>query len=160
MTAPYQPTSDFLTAIVSGDVSLAGDEFADANLQRLIDLTRDNDLSNRDWATMLLAQQDADTIAIRSALCAAADDEDDVVRAEAICGLAARAPDVALPLVARELAGETACMALFEAAKILAHPSLIDILRIWAEPSECTMLDEAAAHALHACELAAQRDAG
>jgi hypothetical protein len=71
MTTPYEPTSDFLTAIVSGDVRLAGDEFADTNLQRLIDLTRDDDLSNRDWATMLLAQEEADTISIRSALCAA-----------------------------------------------------------------------------------------
>lgn len=160
MTASYEPTSEFLKAIVSGDVLLAGDEFADASLLRLIDLTRDNDRSNRDWATMLLAQQEADTIAIRTALRAAADDEDDVVRAEAICGLAARAPELALPLAARELSGETACMALFEAAETLAHPSLIDILRIWAEPSDSTMLDEAAAQALHACELAAKRDAG
>ena len=157
MTAPYEPTSDLLKAIVSGDVLLAGDEFADANLQRLIDLTRDNDRSHRDWATMLLAQQDADTIAIRTALCAAADDEDDIVRAEAICGLAMRAPALALPLVARELAGESACMALFEAAEILAHPSLIDIVRIWAEPSDSTMLDDAALRALRACEQAAQR---
>jgi hypothetical protein len=51
-------------------------------------------------------------------------------------------------------------MALFEAAEILAHPSLIDILRIWAEPSDSTMLDDAAVRALRACELAAQRDTG
>jgi hypothetical protein len=158
MTAPYEPTSEFLKAIVSGDVLLAGDEFADANLQRLIDLTRDIDRSNRDWATMLLAQQEADTIAIRTALRAAADDEDDVVRAEAICGLAARAPDLALPLAARELSGETACMALFEAAETLAHPSLIDSLRIWSAPSEDAFLDKVALRALRACEQAAQRD--
>jgi hypothetical protein len=148
----YEPKSDFLKTIVGGDAPLSSNEFADANLRQLIALTRDSDLSNRDWATMLLAQEDVDTPEVREALFAAAADEDNIVRAEAILGLAQRDRGVTLPLVKAELAGGFACLALFEAAGILAAPELVASLQDWTKKSDAPWLDDAARTALAACE--------
>jgi HEAT repeats len=153
----YQPASDFLKAIIADEIPLCGNEFARANLSRLIDLTRDQDRSNRDWAAMLLAQTDIDTEEVRQALLASARDDDDVVRAEAILGLAQRMPSLALPFVKEELSGAVACMALFEAAILIADVSLINPLKQWIEPSENEFLDRLAIEALEACERAATR---
>jgi HEAT repeats len=59
----------------------------------------DNDRSNRDWACLLLSQQDVDTDEVRNALMAAASDGDQYVRAEAILGLAQRSTELATPFV-------------------------------------------------------------
>lgn len=90
MSDLYEPASDFLKAVIAEDVPLSGSPLGEANLRLLIAMTRDDDRSNRDWATFLLSQEDADTPEIRSALRSAADDEDDYVRAEALLGLARR----------------------------------------------------------------------
>lgn len=152
MREPYEPVSDFLKAVVADKVPLAGSAVAEANLQRLIALTRDEDRSNRDWATMLLAQDEVDTPEVREALLAAAHDEDDIVRAEAIAGLARRDRAVALSLVHEALSGDSASLPLFEAAELLAHPSLVQPLQDWIEPSIDKFLDNAARDALLACE--------
>ncbi len=141
MTENYGPPSDFLKALIEDDAPLVDGEFAEANLRRLIELTRDADIANRDWATLLLAQQDIDTPEVREALCAAADDEDDCVRAEAILGLAQRDKGVALPLLQRELSRDLVALPLFEAASLVAHPSLATNLRAFAEPSGNDFLD-------------------
>lgn len=54
----YQPPSDFLRGIVADNVPLSGSEFGEANLRLLIEMMRDEDRANRDWATFLLAQQE------------------------------------------------------------------------------------------------------
>jgi hypothetical protein len=154
MTDAYEPTSDFLKAVAAEDIPLTGHETADLNLRHLIAMMRDEDRSNRDWATMLLSQQPIDTDDVRTALLIAARDEDDVVRAEAILGLAQRDRDLALPFARRELAGKSACMPLFEAAALIANPILVEVLRPWIEPSENAFLDELACEALAACERA------
>lgn len=148
----YEPASDFLKAIVADEVPLSGSPMADHNLCRLIAMTRDDDLSNRDWATMLLAQQEADTPAIRTALLAAVEDEDDVVRAEALLGIAQRDPQLALPFALKALSGDRASMTVFEAAELIADPALVDLLRLWTEPSDNKLLDGYAADALQACQ--------
>ena len=153
MTEGYLPPSDFLKALVDDDAPLSGPD-ADANLCRLLALMRDELPANRDWATFLLAQQDLDSDAIRTALLAAAEDENDFVRAEAILGLAQRDKALALPLLRRELGRAHAAVPLFEAAEIVADPSLVEDLRDFAMPSDDASLDEMAGKALIACEAA------
>ena len=148
----YEPTSDFLKAIVAEEVPLAGDPTAEANMQHLMAMTRDPDRSNRDWATMLLSQVEADTPEIRAALFAAADDENDVVRAEALLGIAQRDARLALPLALKALSGDRVSMAVFEAVMIIADPILADSVRPWTEPSDNKWLDQLARDALSACE--------
>lgn len=152
MTEPYEPASDFLKAVAAQEVPLSGSAFADANMRQLIAMTRDDDLSNRDWATMLLASEEADTPEIRRALLSAANDESDVVRAEALVGIAQRDPRLALPLVLEALSGEQVSMPVFEAAALVADPALVDVLRPWTEPSDDEWLDQLAREALAACE--------
>ena len=152
MTERYQPPSEFLRAFVADEVTLEDSIFGEANLQRLVELTCDNDTANRDWATMLLSAEEIDTPQVRQALLKAARDTDSVVRAEAMYGLAMRDRALALPLVLEELRGDSACMALFEAAALVADPALVPLLREWTEPSDERFLDELAAEALAACE--------
>jgi hypothetical protein len=154
VTDDYMPPSDFLQSVIAEVVPLSGSEFGDANLRLLIKMTRDPDRANRDWATMLLSQQEVDTTAVRSALIAAAGDEYDAVRAEAALGLAQRDPRIALPFVQAALGGDTISMPMLEAAALCAHPSLIADLRVWSEPSGNESLDAWAAEALKACERA------
>lgn len=146
----YEPSSALLKAILAEDAPLTEGE----NLLQVIALTSDADVSNRDWATMLIAQEDIDTPAVRAALFRAASDEEGVVRGEAMLGLALRDPDIALPLVQQALGGESVYAAMLEAALLCAHPSLIEDLRVWAEPSDMSLLDGLAVEALAACEKA------
>ena len=90
----YTPRSEFLNAVAADEVPLGGSEMGAANFQKLIAMTRDDDVSNRDWATMLLSQQEVDTPEVRDALLRAANDEVADVRAEAIEGLAQRDQDL------------------------------------------------------------------
>lgn len=152
MIERYEPASEFLKAIIAEEVPLSGSPLADANMRRLIDMTRDDDVSNRDWATMILATQDADTAEIREALLSAANDENDIVRAEALLGIAQRDPRIALPLVLVALSGEQVSMPVFEAAALVADPALVDALRPWTAPSDDEWLDQLARSALKACE--------
>ena len=85
----------------------------------------------------------------------AAEDECDAVRAEAILGLAQRDQRLALPLLRRELARSSVPMPIFEAAALVADPSLVSDLRAFAAPSGNAPLDRAARDALEACEAAA-----
>jgi HEAT repeat protein len=148
----YEPPSDFLKSIIAEEVPLPGGEFAEANLRKLIELTRDADRANRDWATLLLSQADVDTVAVREALLAATEDQDAVIRGEAVLGLATRDPKTALPLVQVALRGNAITVPMLEAAALCADPSLIADLRIWSEASDQPYVDRLAADALKACE--------
>lgn len=146
------PPSDFLKAVIDENVPLVGSDYASANLRRLIEMTRDEDVANRDWATLLLSQQDLDTPEVREALLHAAEDENDAVRAEAILGLAQRDKAVALPLLQKELSRKSVAMPIFEAAALVADSSLVEDLREFAAPSGDDFLDRWALDALKACE--------
>ena len=124
MVDRYEPPSEFLKALVDDDAPLSGGEHAEVNLRQLIEMTRDEHPTNRDWATLLLAQQDIDTPNVREALVRAAEDENADVRAEAILGVAQRDKAVALPLLKRELSGEVVPLPLFDAAAIVADPKM------------------------------------
>jgi hypothetical protein len=150
----YEPPNAFLKALIDDDAPLTG-AHGESNRRRLMLLMRDGEAANRDCATLLLAQQDLDTDELRQALLAAADDENEHVRAEAILGLAHRDKALALPLIRRELRRERVAVPLFEAAALVADPSLVDDLRDFTVPSDDALLDELAAKALSACEAEA-----
>lgn len=150
----YEPPNAFLKALINDDAPLTGVD-GESNRRRLMMLMRDDDAANRDWATLLLAQQDLDTDEVRQALLTAAEDENEYVRAEAILGLAQRNKAIALPLIRRELGRERVAVPLFEAATLVADPSLVNDLREFAAPSDDAFLDELAAKALRACEAGA-----
>jgi len=149
---PYKPKSDFLNAVISEEVPLSGSPMADENMQTLIAMTRDDDVSNRDWATLLLSQEEADTPEIRAALLNAINDTDPIVRSEALLGIAQRDTQLALPFALVALSGDQVSMAVLEAAEIIADPALLESLRPWTEPSDNEWLDELAWKALRACE--------
>jgi HEAT repeat protein len=152
----YEPVSDFLKAVAAGNAPLSGNEFAEANFRMLIEMTRDQDRSNRDWATFLLAMQEIDTPEVRNALLLASGDKDLNVRAEAILGLAQRDHDLVLPLVHAALA-EMESVPVCEAAALLAHPSLIDALRRSIEEASDSWFKNVASEALVACETGIPR---
>jgi hypothetical protein len=149
----YFPKSDFLCRVANDEVPLIGSNAAEHNLRLLIGFTRDPDLSNRDWATMLLAQQDIDTPEVRQALLSAADDSDGDVRAEALQGLAERDKALARPLVERELGKDDCGYGTFEAARIIAHPSLLDGLRNWTGKFPEMSWNAVVREAIAACEM-------
>lgn len=151
MNEEYQPTSDFLKAAAAEKIPLSGSAIADDNLRRLLAMMKDKDRSNRDWATLLVAQQEMDTIEVRDALAQAAQDEDGAVRAEAILGLAQRDPEVALPFIKTELSARSVMPPIFEAAALVTDRSLIDDLRQFTAPSENAYADQLVLEALAAC---------
>jgi len=152
----YSPASEFLCSFFGDDeVPLQGSPLAEANLALLIRLTRDPVYANRDWATFLLSQSAVDTPVVRTALIRAVQENDDIVRDEALSGLALRDAELARPLILQALRTEHASVPLFEAAELCAHPSLIEELRAWAQPSSDSYVDQCAVDALAACEAAA-----
>jgi len=144
-----------LISVINGDAPLVGSAFADMNRRTVLALMRDADRSNRDWATLLIAQTELDTPEVREALLAAAGDEDAEVRSEAVLALAQRDRTLALPLVLRELSANEANGNIFEAAEIIGDASLIEVLEPFQEPSERPWLDDMAAAALRACKASA-----
>jgi HEAT repeats len=146
----YTPKSDFVALVASGDVPLTGSNQADGNLRLLIAFTRDEDKSNRDWATMALGMYGPDTEETRKALMVAANDEDCDVRAEAIEALARRDVNLALPLVERDLSQAECGYGVFIAAGLIAEPRLVDALRRFdcdPDPHHASILD-----AIRACQ--------
>jgi hypothetical protein len=152
MDGGYTPKADFLVMVANDEIPLVGSVLAAHNLQTLIAYTRDDDVSNRDWATMLLAQQQIDTPEIRTALLAATTDDDACVRGEALQGLAERDPDLVTPLLISELMRDDCAYATFQAARIVADPTLWEHLRPWAGRGGATWIDAEIVDAISACE--------
>jgi HEAT repeat protein len=76
----------------------------DLAVEALIELSRDPDEDVRDWATFGLgAQIERDDAQVRDALLARLEDPHDDTRAEAICGLAVRGDERAVPRLLVEL---------------------------------------------------------
>lgn len=150
----YQPEADFIIMVANGDIPLTGSVMAAYNLKRLIDYTTDADISNRDWATMVLALHAPDTVEVRAALLSATEDCDARVRAEALQGLAERDTEIALPLLQRELMRDECGYATFQACYDLRHPSLLDGLRRWIGRGGAPWIDSTITDATAACEAA------
>ncbi len=112
---------------------------------------RDDDLANRDWATMLLSQQDIDTPQVREALLNAIVDKEEIVRAEALLGLAQRDTKLALPYAMVALSSNCVSVPVFEAVTLIADAILAEHVRPWAETSGDTWIDKLAREALGAC---------
>jgi hypothetical protein len=152
MSNRYEPPSDFLRGVMEDEVPLVGGHYAQTNLRRLIDLTRDEHAANRDWATLLLAQQELDTPDVREALRTAASDVSGAVRGEAILGLAQRDKALALPFLQQELGLESVTTSTFEAAALVADPSLLESLLPFSAPSGDDFLDQLVLDTIVACE--------
>ncbi|MFD1035234.1 lyase [Sphingomonas hankookensis] len=150
--AGYQPTSDFLIDVLNEDAPLAGSEFAEHNLQRVIACLADADAANRDWAAFILGNSELDTPAIRDTLLVATGDPSRRVAAEALRGLAQKDRGLALPYVQQALAADTVLVNVFEAATIVADPRLADALRRWADPTDDPGFDGLVQLAIAACE--------
>ncbi len=151
MSEDYYPASDFLNQVISGDVTLVGSAFAEDNLRRLIAMTRDDDPTNRDWATMLLSQQEIDTAEVREALLNAIADHEEIVRAEALLGLAQRDTKLALPYAIMALCSDCVSVPVFEAVALIADATLAEHVRPWTEASGDDWIDRLAREAMEAC---------
>ena len=151
MNDRYLPPSSFLQAVINEEISFEDAEFGEGNLNRLVAMTRDADVANRDWATLLLSQLELDCHEVQEALALAASDEVLAVRSEAILGLAMLDAVQALPFLQTELKGECINLPLLEAAVIVGHGSLLPDLRAFAEPSDHHWIDEAVHKAIAAC---------
>jgi hypothetical protein len=152
MEKGYWPSSDFLCMVANDEVPLTGSAAGEQNLRLLMEFTQDPDISNRDWATMLLSQQEIDTPEVRQVLLRAAEDSDCDVRAEALAGLAERDTDLTRPLVERELQGDDCGYGAFEAARLIADPSFLPALRNWNGRFEESSWNELVSEAIAACE--------
>lgn len=138
--------------VANDEVPLAGSPAGEQNLRLLMEFTRDADISNRDWATMLLSQQEIDTPEVRQVLLRAAEDSDCDVRAEALEGLAERDKELARPLVERELRGDDCGYGTFAAARLIADRSLLPALRNWDGRFERSSWNELVSGAIAACD--------
>ena len=111
----------------------------DLAIQTLIDLTTDTDTDVRDWATFALGSQiETDTPAIRAALVARLTDENDVVRGEAMVGLARRHDSRMVEPLLAELAelrkswpGDLLLEAAAEIGDARLYPILVRIREEW-----------------------------
>ncbi|MFM5918372.1 MAG: HEAT repeat domain-containing protein [Novosphingobium sp.] len=152
MSDRYLPPSAFLHDAINEKLKFGEGDVGDANLKRLIDLTRDEDVVNRDWATLLLAQLEIDRPDVRDALLRSASDENAFVRGEAILGLAHLDRSIALTFLQKELRGEIVTAQLLEAAAIVADKTLVADLEAFAEPSDDPSLDRLVSEAVAACQ--------
>lgn len=134
MTEEYTPASEFLIMVVNGEVPLTGSVFAEANLRRVLDYMRDDDVSNRDWATFHLAHTGIDTTEVRAALHLRLVDEDPTVQEEAMLGLALRRDRSALPLMRDWLLSRPISQITLEAAEAFADASLCGLLGMRRPP--------------------------
>ena len=104
-------------------------------------------------ATFLLAQEEIDTPNVRDALTCAAKDDDDMVRAEAVFGLAIRDPPLALPFVQQALQADAVATPTARSSRPLrasvSHSGFAHLGQTLRPP-----LAKLAADALAACEKA------
>ena len=124
-----------------------------AAIDLLIELSVDEDPEVRDWATFALGTQlEADAPDIRRALADRLEDPDDVVRGEALVGLARRKDDRVVPALKQELQAEDVEELFVGAAELIASPELHAPLLALCERWDGD--DEVMERALAACEPA------
>ncbi|MCB1022498.1 MAG: HEAT repeat domain-containing protein [Acidobacteria bacterium] len=134
--------------VVSG---LSGYEDENA-IDGLIRLSGDENASVRDWATFGLGSQTCwDTPQLREALVSRIDDEDEMVRGEALVGLAARRDPRTVGFLQRELAGNVITGIALEAAASLADPALYPLLQELEEADNDSPIRNELRNALVAC---------
>ncbi|MFT4511395.1 MAG: HEAT repeat protein [Planctomycetota bacterium] len=111
----------------------------------LVDLSKDEDHEVRDWATYGLGTLcDTDSPAIRDALAARLNDDDEDTRCEAMVGLANRKDTRATEAVRNELQNECVGRLAIEAAGVLRDPQFTErLLALQASNPDDTDLAEA-----------------
>ena len=160
--APFHAPHLLLQLILDGDVRVGTEGLPLRNLLSLIDLTKHTQEDVRDWATFVLSQTELNTPLVRNALIAAAEDEWADVRAEALEGLAMRAPDTACALVERELRSGFISVPLFKAASYVGSPLLLDALEYALQGEDLDNPDRIVMEglvALEACKASAPKPA-
>jgi HEAT repeat protein len=96
----------------------------------VIELSRDEDAHNRDWATFALGTQiNLDTAPIREALIERLNDVDFDTRCEAIAGLTEMGDQRVIPVLVRELKSDCVGTLAVEAAATIAAPELLPHLQ-------------------------------
>jgi HEAT repeat protein len=137
------PSASIRYAVVFG--LLAFEE--DLAINTLIELTRDQSDLVRDWATFGLGSQiEGDTPQIREALFARLFDADDIVRGEALVGLARRKDERVIEPLIQELARYPAAKygsLPIEAAEEIADTRLLPALMRLKQSSGAATFDEA-----------------
>jgi HEAT repeat protein len=104
-----------------------------AALDVLIKLTHDEDAHVRDWATFGLGTmvEQVDTPPLRDALIERLSDSDEIVRSEALIGLARRKDDRVVSALLKELAADSVDVGVIEAAELIAdsqlHSALVNL---------------------------------
>jgi len=137
------PSEIVRDAVVYGLLSFV----EDLAVHSLSELSNDQDDHVRDWATFGLGSMiEADTPQIREALFARLSDADDVVRGEALVGLALRKDEQAIEPLIQELErypAEKIGSLLIEAAEAMADTRLLPILTRLKQSSGSEKFDEA-----------------
>ena len=106
----------------------------DLAISTLITLAKDSDREVRNWAVFGLGSQtEADSPAIREALCIALDDEDSEIRGEALVGLANRKDSKVVTAILREWERDEVNILSIEAARAVRDARLLDELREFLE---------------------------
>lgn len=124
----------------------------DRAIRALIELSHDRESVIRDWATFALGSQiDRDTPEIREALFARLNDDDSVVCAEALVGLARRKDQRALQPLMEMIPRTTGGTLIFEAAEEFADPRLLPMLQA-LPPQESEYEQSALESAISACQ--------
>jgi HEAT repeat protein len=124
-----------LAAVRSMMGGLESSEATEQVIATLIERSNDPDSDVRDWATFGIGTMlDADSPAIRSTLRDRLNDSDDIVRCEALVGLARRQDPVALDLTSEWLQAPTVWLLVVEAAALLGSSTLLtrlEALKAW-----------------------------
>ncbi len=133
------PQSFFLRKLPVGWMMHRAD-FQPNVVQRLMELMKDDNVSNRDWATFLLSQSSHNSPQIIKALIRNASDNDAEISSEAILGLAQRQRVAARRLVLEKLTRRSLDVKDIEAAGYVGHQSLVPSLnrvsRWWQSEEE------------------------
>lgn len=149
----YEPKDPWLLEAHCDDRFIGDQRPSRDDLEKLISLTRADDVADRDWAVFYLSMVNVDSLNIRAALLEATDDDNTDVVHEAILGLARRSKELALPILKRELKDDWLSLGLTEAAEYIGDPSLAPLLRaLIIEGPEAEYLDEWAERAAKMCE--------
>ncbi len=110
-------------------VALGGSSNPDA-VSALIRLAHDPSALVRDWAVFGLGtQNDLDTPELREILLASLTDDDEIVRGEALVGLAKRGDTRVIPYLIEEMKADEVDYLVMQAASAIASPELIPALQ-------------------------------
>lgn len=144
------PNADVRWNIVMGLLTQEN-EYA---IKTLIELSKDENASVRDWATFGLGTQiDTDTSEIRHALAQRLDDPDGNTRGEALVGLAKRKDERVIEPLLKELTSGCVGSFALEAAQEMGSPRLLTALTQLAESGDVDADERLLQEAINSCKI-------